>query len=284
MSGPLWLHAALASLMIVIAANCAIRAGLVGFGGRGGSGGRDISQGRDRAQRGGLGSRSRWTLVDVDGLHVLMGVAMAGMLLPQLRVLPEQVWEVVFGLGALWFGWLAIASRRTGSRPSGSLGRLAGSGSTASGGSTARDASLAGGAPLAHVFECLAMIFMLLPAVDDASGRSHSVGQAMAGMSHAGLVTIAPCVALLLALCLVGSVVWTTDALTRTRSVNPAVATAVAATAAGGAGSGGVARPSRAAGTAGAGAIAGGLLEPRVAAFSTIAMALTMGYMLIQMA
>jgi hypothetical protein len=249
MTGPLWLHAALASLMIVIAANCAIRPGLARYGVPGGG-----------AQLSGRDSRPRWTSVDVDGLHVLMGVAMAGMLLPELRFLPEQVWEMVFGAGALWFGWRTVASRRTGARasgprPSGSL--------------------LGGGAPLAQVIECLAMIFMLLPVVGDASWRSRSMGQGMAGMSQTALITLAPCVALLLALCLVGYVVWTTDALARTRVVTRSVAPAVAT--ATGAGAGGAVGP------AGAGVV-GGLLAPRIAGFSTIAMALTMGYMLIQMA
>ena len=209
MTGPLWLHAALAILMIVIAVGCAIRLRLV---------------------RGGF---------DVNCLHALTGVAMAGMLLPELRVLPAPVWEAVFGLGVAWFGWRTLAVRRTGAGPGGRM---------------------AGGAPLPHVIECLAMMFMLLPAVDDVIGRSHPFGQAMAGMSGSGLVSVAPAVALLLALCLVGYVVWTTDALARTR-------------AGGGSAGGGSAV-----------AVAGGALAPRLTAFSTIAMTLTMGYMLIQMA
>jgi hypothetical protein len=238
MTGPLWLHAALASLMIVIAADCAIRLGLVGFG-------------------------LRRAVVDVEGLHLLMGVAMAGMLLPQLRVLPTGAWEAVFGVGALWFGGRTLVARKTGSGP---FWSASGSGS----GSAWR---LVAGAPLAHVIECLAMIFMLLPAFDEAMVHSHSLGQAMTGMSRNGLVTVAPAVALILALCLVGYVVWTTDALARSRSARAAVATA-------GAGNG------PGAGTAGVGvaAAAGGLLAPRLAAFSTIAMALVMGYMLIQLA
>jgi hypothetical protein len=220
MTGPLWLHAALASLMIVIAADCAIRRGLFRFG---------IFR---RAER-----RLRWRRpeFEADGLHALMGVAMAGMLLPQLRVLPTQVWEAVFSLGVAWFGWRAFAARTAGSRLPGPRG-----------------------APFAHVIECVAMMFMLLPAVDDAVGGSHPISAAMAGMSGSGLVSVAPAVALLLALCLVGYVVWTTDALASTRAGGPAGGSAVA--------------------------VAGGALAPRLAAFSTIAMTLTMGYMLIQMA
>ena len=231
MTGPLWLHAALASLMIVIAADCAIRRGLVQFGILG------ILQ---RAEH-----RLPWRRpeFEADCLHLLMGIAMAGMLLPQLRVLPGPVWETAFGLGAAWFGGRTFVGRKTGS---GLLGPR--------------------GAPFAHVIECVAMMFMLLPAVDEAVGRPHPISAAMAGMSGGGLVSVAPAVALLLALCLVGYVVWTTDALARTR--------------AGGSAGGG----SAAAGGGSAVAVAGGALAPRLAAFSTIAMTLTMGYMLIQMA
>jgi hypothetical protein len=220
MTGPLWLHTALASLMIVIAGDCAIRRGLVQFG---------------IARRAEPRLCWRWPEFEADCLHVAMGIAMAGMLLPQLRVLPAQVWEAVFGLGVAWFGWRAFAARMSVSRRPGSPGSR--------------------GAPFAHVIECAAMIFMLLSAIDDAVGRSHPISAAIAGMNGSGLVSVAPAVALLLALCLVGYVVWTTDALARTR-----------------------------AGGGSAVAIAGGVLAPRLAAFSTIAMTLTMGYMLIQMA
>jgi hypothetical protein len=220
-TGPLWLHAVLASLMIVIAADSAIRLRLVRF------------------------ARSSWrrrAALDADGLHVLMGVAMAGMLLPRLRILPAPVWETVFALGAIWFGWQAIATRRTGVHWPGSAGRLA-------------VGRLAVGTPFAHVIECLAMMFMLLPVFGDAAGRPHRDGLGMAGMSG-GLDGVAPAVALLLALCLVGYVVWTTDGLARTRSAAPAAAATVA----------------------------GEMMASRLAGFSTIAMTLTMGYMLIQMA
>lgn len=46
---------------------------------------------------------NRTTHYDVDVGHVLMGVAMAGMLVPSLRTLPTGVWEVVFGSLTAWF-------------------------------------------------------------------------------------------------------------------------------------------------------------------------------------
>ena len=57
----------------------------------------------------------RWrrpTEVDTDVGHVLMGVAMAGMLAASLRIMPAVIWEPVFGAGALWFGSQALRARR----------------------------------------------------------------------------------------------------------------------------------------------------------------------------
>ena len=48
---------------------------------------------------------SRPIHVDIDVAHVLMGVAMAGMLDPGLNPIGSGVWEVVFSLLGLWFLW-----------------------------------------------------------------------------------------------------------------------------------------------------------------------------------
>jgi Domain of unknown function (DUF5134) len=37
--------------------------------------------------------------------HLLMGIAMAGMLEPDVNTLPPQAWEAIFGLLAAWFAW-----------------------------------------------------------------------------------------------------------------------------------------------------------------------------------
>jgi hypothetical protein len=42
---------------------------------------------------------------DVDVAHVLMGVAMAGMLVDDLNPLPNGLWELVFSALAVWFIW-----------------------------------------------------------------------------------------------------------------------------------------------------------------------------------
>src|ERR1700689_4357596 len=64
----------------------------------------------------------RWcrpTELDTDGTHVIMGVAMAGMLVSGLPTLPSPLWEIVFALGAPWFGCGMLATRRGAPAPSG---------------------------------------------------------------------------------------------------------------------------------------------------------------------
>ena len=50
-------------------------------------------------------ARSRLTHVDVDLAHVMMGAAMAGMLVSSINLLPADVWESLFAMLALWFLW-----------------------------------------------------------------------------------------------------------------------------------------------------------------------------------
>ena len=118
----------------------------------------------------------------------------------------------------------------------------------------------------AHVVECGAMLFMLWPA--GASGR----GAGMAGMTgHSGVIAGNPAVALILAACMLGYIVWVIDQiLTRTRP-SPAGGHQPARTIQApefGSGRYRGARPTRGA---------------RVAACQKITMALAMGYMLLTM-
>ena len=110
MSGPAWLAGSFAVLMVVIAAYCACRLAVARL--RGGD-----------------------TELDTDGLHVLMGAAMAGMLEPRLTPVPGTAWRAVFAAAAAWFAWQAI-------RPGGRAGR-------------ARCAH-----PAPHAVECAVMVYM----------------------------------------------------------------------------------------------------------------------------
>ena len=169
MAGPSWLAAALAAVMIATAIYCA---------------------GRLAAAR----LWRRFTEVDADSLHVAMGVAMAGMLLPRLSPLPVTAWEAVFGASAAWFAYRAARSRLR-RNAAGSRWRCS--------------------HPVAHLVESAAMIYML--AVLPGSwpgwpGRAMAMpgmggGPAAAGGSLSALAVI-------LALFMIGYVLWTADQLT----------------------------------------------------------------------
>ena len=163
MAAPTWLAGTLAGVMIMIAVYSASR--LAAFRLRG-----------------------RPTELDADGLHVLMGAAMAGMFVPRLRLLPGIAWLAVFGAAAVWFGWQALRGRRL--RSPGALRCRY---------------------PVPHLAECAAMIYMLLSAHAATPGS----GMAMPGMgASAGPRPGFPALAVVLTLCMLGSAVWTTERLT----------------------------------------------------------------------
>jgi hypothetical protein len=236
MSGPGWLAGGLAALMIAIAVYCAGR----------------LAVSRLRGQD---------TEVATDGLHVMMGVAMAGMFEPRLTLIPGAAWRAVFAVAAAWFAWQAI---RAGRRPS------------------ARYAH-----PAAHAVECAAMVYMVLPVGSWPSGRG--LGMTMPGMSQ-DTTAGNPALTLILALFMLGYVLWAVDrlaVLSRARAAAtprlaaatrpPLAALTVPATVGilGPPGPGPTADPRRPPG--------GTALAPRLAACYKIAMAITMGYMLILM-
>jgi hypothetical protein len=236
MSGPAWLAGGLAVVMIVIAVYCA---------------------GRLAVSR----LRGRDTEVATDGLHVLMGVAMAGMFEPRLTPIPGAAWRAVFAVAAAWFAWQAI---RAGRRPG------------------ARCAH-----PAAHAVECAAMVYMVLPVGSWPSGRGPRM--TMPGMSQ-GTTVGNPALTLVLALFMLGYVLWALDRLAvlsrtaaaaapRPAAAGPsplAAATVPAATGIlGPPAPGTIAYPRRSPGR--------NPLAPRLAACYKIAMAITMGYMLIMM-
>jgi Domain of unknown function (DUF5134) len=230
---PSWLAGALAGLMILVAAVAAGR--LVCW------------------------LRARRAEADADALHVLTGIAMAGMFEPAIGVLPTIAWQVVFAAGAAWFTWQA-ARRRGGT------------------GAVARHSH-----PAAHVVECGAMLYVLWPTAGRRSGMPGMAG-------HAGLIPGNPAIALVLAVGMLGYLLWAIDQLLSparrpARASAPADRARVPADlarvpAAGGDGEAPpLGRPAdlhqeRARGT---------LLAPRLAAWQKITMGLAMGYMLVTM-
>jgi len=157
MGSPAWLTGIFAALMLTVATYCAGR----------------------------LAVARRWqrpTEFDTDAGHVLMGVAMAGMLVARLRILPAAPWEAVFGVGAAWFAWQVLQSRRR--APATSWRCLH---------------------PAPHLVECAAMLYMFLVLPPLAS-------RGTAAMSAAG--SSSSFLALVMALFMVGYVVRVADRLT----------------------------------------------------------------------
>jgi len=172
--------------------------------------------------------RGQTTEFDADALHAVMGAAMAGMLVPRFTVLPDGVWVAVFSLGAVWFGWHALRA----------------SGLGISGGSPCRF-------PVPHLIECVAMLYMLLP-VHEPRPAPGGTPAGMAGMSPSTGLAGFPALAIVLALFMLGYIVWTTDRLTALARAKASVA----------------GRP---------------VLAPKLAACGKLAMGITMSYMLILM-
>jgi hypothetical protein len=237
MSSPAWLADSFAVLMVVIAAYCACRLAISWL-------------------------RGKDTERDADALHVLMGVAMAGMLEPRLTPVPGAAWRAVFAAAAAWFAWQAIRAGRRG----------------AVGTRCAQ--------PAPHAVESAAMVYMLLP-IGSWPSR-HGPGMAMPGMNQ-GATAGNPALTLVLALFMLGYVLWAIDRfarLSRARAVLPvrgavapwpslaAVTVPAAASVLRAPSPGGASHeppPGRAA------------LAPRLAACYKVAMGIAMGYMLVMM-
>jgi hypothetical protein len=202
-----------------------------------------------------MAAARRWrrrTNYDIDGLHVMMGAAMAGMLAPQLSPLTRSAWaregwEILFGLAAAWFGWRAARGLRHHAGVAGPAG-------------TAHH--------LQHLLACGAMVYMVLSVVPASTGGPDG-GIAMGGPAGTGVPGAGPGIPVLalgLAVGLLGYTVWTTDRLTSLGRV-----------AGGQAAAGGQV-------TASPGARATLVpMSARLSACCDIVMGVTMGYMLITM-
>ena len=188
MGGPAWLTGIFAAAMLAVAVYCT---------------GRLIAARRWR----------RPTELDTDGAHVVMGVAMAGMLVSGLRTLPSAIWEVAFAAGAAWFGYRMLQARR-GARPS----------------------PWRSSHPLPHLVECAALVFMFLILPASAAVEGTARGMTMtAAESRFSFLTLP------LAVFLFGYVVWVGD---RVALYVPALAAATGdARSAAGSGSGSAATP-----------------------------------------
>ena len=158
MRSPSWIGYLLAAVMIVTAVYCVSRLAAARL-------------------------RGRPTEPDVDIVHVLMGTAMAGMLVPRLSLLPDGAWEATFGAVLAWFGWQAIRAYRADGRAAHYL---------------------------PHVLASGAMVYMFLAVTPARTGPA----LAAVAMDRQPAATIRfPVLALALALALFGYVMWITDRL-----------------------------------------------------------------------
>jgi hypothetical protein len=132
-------------------------------------------------------------ITDTDVAHLLMAIAMAGVLTASLTTLPDAAWEVVFGLLTAWFAArLALDTRGSGWR------------------------ALAGGHCAPHLAHSAAMLYMFLALAAPAAQAGAMSGMAgMAGMSGGNtesMMTLRyPTLAFAFALILVGYTVWDLD-------------------------------------------------------------------------
>ena len=162
---PVWILDALAGLMLAVAGVSAARL----------AGARPWRRGT--------------VITDTDIGHLLMAIAMAGMLAAGLRTLPGAAWVIVFGVLTCWFGYRAALDTRAGGVR-----------------------ALAGRHCMPHLVHSGAMIYMFL-ALPPLAAASAGV----AGMGSAGQALRYPSLAFVFALVLAASSVWDLDQLSGRR-------------------------------------------------------------------
>ncbi|MGH3171243.1 MAG: DUF5134 domain-containing protein [Trebonia sp.] len=126
---------------------------------------------------------------DSAAAHLLMGIAMAGMLAASVKTLPNGAWEAVFGVAAVWFaGRVVRDARANGVR------------------------ALAGGHCAPHLVHSAAMVYMYAALTIGSGARTDGMG--MSGGTQ-GLEY--PTLGLVFALVLAGYSVWDLDQLSGRR-------------------------------------------------------------------
>ena len=204
---------------------------------------------------------ARPTHRDVDVAHVLMGTAMAGMLVSDLNAVPSGAWEVVFAVLAAWFVWRCyqfVVDPSTGIGHDQHVHRLS--------------------RRLIHLVMSLAMLYMFLAASPSAvgSGGSMAMGAATGSATNFVLIPLAFIVALF------ASAIWELDRIGRLSPSSPAQSQVAPALASLGARGSDVSENSDVIDPA-MDTPRAPWLAPRFEATSHIIMCVTMGYMLVLM-
>ena len=166
---PTWIFDLLAAFMVAVAAVSAVR----------------------------LAAARPWrpgsVIIDTDLAHLLMAVAMAGVLTSSLSTLPDSVWEVIFGVMIAWFGFrVVLDARANGVR------------------------ALAGGHCAPHLAHSGAMLYMFLGMTTAPGGMAGMAGMP-AGSASSMLMLSNPTLAFAFALVLIGYSVWDLDQLSGRR-------------------------------------------------------------------
>ena len=130
-------------------------------------------------------------VTDTDVSHLLMGIAMAGMLASSLTTLPAAAWEVIFALLTAWFGYRVVRD----ARPNGWR-------------------ALAGGHCAPHLVHSAAMLYAFLALAAPGAG-----GSGMGGMSGGSAMQSLkyPTLSFAFALILIGYTIWDIDRLSGRR-------------------------------------------------------------------
>jgi len=137
-------------------------------------------------------------IIDTDIAHLLMAIAMAGVLAPGLSTLPSAAWEVIFGVMIIWFALRVVRDARSnGVR------------------------ALAGGHCAPHLVHSGAMLYMFLGMTSAAGAMAGMAGMPgmprMSAGSSSMLMLSDPTLAFVFALILIGYSIWDLDQLSGRR-------------------------------------------------------------------
>ena len=138
--------------------------------------------------------RAGSVIIDTDIAHLLMAIAMAGMLTPSLRTFPSAVWEVIFAGLIVLFGFRVVRdARANGLR------------------------ALAAGHCAPHLVHSASMLYMFL-AIGPVGGSAGAAGMTgMSGMSGSMELLKYPTLAFVFTLILIGYGIWDLDQLSGKR-------------------------------------------------------------------
>jgi hypothetical protein len=148
-----------------------------------------VSAGRLAAARPWQRGPRRAALADIDVAHLLMAIAMAGMLTASLHTLPNGAWSLIFAAMTAWFGYRVTRDAQV-------------SGVRA----------LAGGHCAPHLIHAGAMLYMFMALTAPAAHGSGGMSGMAGGMSGMGTLQL-PFLAFIFALTLIGYSIWDLDQL-----------------------------------------------------------------------